>query len=82
MCLNTNPDLRPTVEDLMNQPLVCAVITKGLYIGQLKNEQPHGQGTEFWQDEPDKKKFEGSFVSGKKEGLGKLYFKEGGHYEG
>ena len=54
-----------------------------IYIGEVKNNQPHGKGKRFWGDKITK--YEGQFLNGKEQGYGKLKINNGGevdYYEG
>lgn len=53
--------------------------TNGYYVGEVKNNKPHGKGTyKLYSGD----RYEGEWVNGLKEGYGKYYFKNGDRYEG
>jgi len=49
------------------------------YVGQWKNDQPHGQGTVTW---PDGSKYVGQWKNGFKHGNGTRIYRGGGEYVG
>jgi hypothetical protein len=53
------------------------------YEGQIKNCQPHGQGTKTWHDKSEKYQvYRGQWLHGKMHGHGDLTLNEGDFYSG